>query len=335
MSDRKFTLLCEEVGLSVGAKDRVNEYIKKAIREAIEESNKIRIEVVIGSSFYNPSKIKSAYVFDKNEKMEELYFKLEELLEKEGCGDLYLGINNSYYYNGKSIVMNTCAENYYNEIATLVSHFKVNGVLEILCSDLGDELDDSELDDEVDNEEDNPNKPWNYSVISMIPPKFYYGNQLEVCELYLGIDNGYSYNVISMIPPQSYYVNQLEVCELYLGIEKQSDEMVQGQPTNDSNRKTIRIRQKTNVAEKEKINQTNEVHNNWIRLTENNAHKYVGHQVRYQSRGVQKEHNMLTFADSGKSIKIDNDGDLGCCLNVKRKIYVCINSKRKTPRKKR
>ena len=72
-------------------------------------------------------------------------------------------------------------------------------------------------------------------------------------------------------------------------------------------------------------NHTNEVRNNWIRLTENNAHKYVGHRVRYKSRGVQKEHNILTVAESGKSIKIDNDGDLGTRLNVKRKIYVCIS----------
>ena len=79
----------------------------------------------------------------------------------------------------------------------------------------------------------------------------------------------------------------------------------------------------TRKETEEKINQTNEVH------------KYVGHQVRYQSRGVQKEHNILTVADSGKSINIDNDGDLGCRLNVKRKIDVCINTKSKTIRMKR
>jgi len=62
----------------------------------------------------------------------------------------------------------------------------------------------------------------------------------------------------------------------------------------------------------------------WVRLSEYDAHKYVGHKVRYQSRGTRKEHYILHVAASGKSIKIDNDGDLGNCLNVSRKIYVCI-----------
>jgi hypothetical protein len=119
-------------------KEKINKYIETAI----EESKKITIEVVIGS-FDNPSKIKRTYVFDKNEKMKELYLKLEELLEKEGC-ELYLGHDMWYRYNGKDIAINTCADDNYNETATLVSHFEVNGVLEILCTDLGDESDDSE-----------------------------------------------------------------------------------------------------------------------------------------------------------------------------------------------
>ena len=66
----------------------------------------------------------------------------------------------------------------------------------------------------------------------------------------------------------------------------------------------------------------------WVRLTEYDAPKYVGHKVRYQSRGTRKEHHILRVAASGKSIKIDNDGDLGTYLNVGssgRKIYVCIS----------
>lgn len=146
MSDQQLKLLCEELGLNGEGEEKIKKYIEKAI----EESKKITIEVVIGT-FDNPDKIKRKYVLDKNAKMEELYDILEELLEEEGC-KLHLGIDNYYEYNGEMIEMNTSADDYYNETATLVSHFEVNGVLEILCSDLGDELDDELVDSEVDNE---------------------------------------------------------------------------------------------------------------------------------------------------------------------------------------
>ena len=186
MSDQQLKLLCEELGLNGEGKEKIKKYIEKAI----EESKKIKIEVVIGS-FDNPSKIKRTYVFDKNEKMEELYFKLEELLEKEGC-ELYLGLDNWYRYNGKDIAINTCADDYYNETATLVSHFEVNGVLEILCLDLGDELVDelvdSEVENEVDNEVDNEEE-WDYEKIRSNPNIFNWGRDREYYDM-SDIDDG-------------------------------------------------------------------------------------------------------------------------------------------------
>ena len=170
MSDLELKLLCEELGLNGEGKEKINKYIEKAI----EESKKITIEVVIGT-YDNPDKIKRKYVLDKNATMEVLYDILEELLEEEGC-KLDLGTNNWYSYNRKDIVMNTYAEDYYNETATLVSHFEVNGVLEILCSDLGDELDDelvdSEVENVVENEEDNSSVDvveWDYEQICSNP----------------------------------------------------------------------------------------------------------------------------------------------------------------------
>ena len=62
-----------------------------------------------------------------------------------------------------------------------------------------------------------------------------------------------------------------------------------------------------------------------IRLTKYNAHKYVGHRVKYKSRGVDKEHHILKVSISGKSIKIDNEGDLESFLQiVSRRVYVNV-----------
>ena len=62
----------------------------------------------------------------------------------------------------------------------------------------------------------------------------------------------------------------------------------------------------------------------WIRLTMKNVHKYIGHRVRYKSRGQVKINRIVSIADSRKSIKIDNDGDLGKTLNISRRIEVNI-----------
>ena len=129
--------LCEELGLTGECISKVNDYMEKAINEAIERSKKITIKVKIGT-YENACKIERELVFDKNDKLEELCRKVNDLLEEEGC-ELYLGIDLSYSYNGEQIWMSEDAEGYYNEIATLESHFKVDGVLEIVCLDLGDE----------------------------------------------------------------------------------------------------------------------------------------------------------------------------------------------------
>ena len=129
--------LCEEFGLTAECISKVNDYMERAIKEAIERSKKITIKVKIGT-YDNPGKIERRYVFDKNEKLEELYVKMNALLKEEGC-ELYLGADNRYTYNGEEMWLRENAEEYYNEHVTMVSQFEVDGVLEILCLDLGDE----------------------------------------------------------------------------------------------------------------------------------------------------------------------------------------------------
>ena len=133
--------LCKELDLSDEVKERLNVYmekaIKEAIKEAIEESKKIRIKVKIGT-YDKRGKIEREFVFDKNDKLEELYVKLNGLLKEEGC-ELFLGTDNSYTYNGEDMWLREYADDYYNEFVTMVSQFEVDGVLEIVCLDLGDE----------------------------------------------------------------------------------------------------------------------------------------------------------------------------------------------------
>lgn len=129
--------LCKELNLCVEAEERLNVYMEKAINEAIERSKKITIKVEIGT-FDKPGKIESELVFDKNDKLEDLFCKVNDLLEEEGC-ELFLGIDLNYSYNGKEIWLEEYADDYYNENVTMVSHFEVDGVLEIMCLDLGDE----------------------------------------------------------------------------------------------------------------------------------------------------------------------------------------------------
>ena len=129
--------LCKELNLSEEAEDRLNDYMEKAINEAIERSKKITIKVKIGT-YDNPGKIERRYVFDKNDKLEELFWKLNGLLKEEGC-ELFLGTDNRYTYNGENIWLREDADDYYNEYVTMVSHFEVDGVLEILTLYLGDE----------------------------------------------------------------------------------------------------------------------------------------------------------------------------------------------------
>ena len=119
--------LCEELGLTAECISKVNDYMEKAIKEAIERSKKITIKVKIA---YENVKIERELVFDKNDKLEELFWKVNDLLEEEGC-ELYLGNELSYSYNGEEIWLNEYAEDYYNENVTMVSHFEVDGVLEI------------------------------------------------------------------------------------------------------------------------------------------------------------------------------------------------------------
>ena len=119
--------LCEELGLTAECISKVNDYMEKAIKEAIERSKKITIKVKIA---YENVKIERELVFDKNDKLEELFWKVNDLLEEEGC-ELYLGTELSYSYNGEEIWLNEYAEDYYNENVTMVSHFEVDGVLEI------------------------------------------------------------------------------------------------------------------------------------------------------------------------------------------------------------
>ena len=140
--------LCKELKLSVEAKERLNDYMEKAINEAIERSKKITIKVKIAYVAFDDTwvdddskrsienvKIERELVFDKNDKLEELFWKVNDLLEEEGC-ELYLGNELSYSYNGEEIWLNEYAEDYYNENVTMVSHFEVDGVLEIWSLDL-------------------------------------------------------------------------------------------------------------------------------------------------------------------------------------------------------
>lgn len=129
--------LCEELDLSDEGKERLNDYMEKAIKEAIEESKKIKIKVKIGT-YDKGGKIERELVFDKNDKVEELFRRVNDLLEEEGC-ELFLGRDNSYSYNGEDMWLMEYADDNYNENVTMVSHFKVDGVLEILCLYLGDE----------------------------------------------------------------------------------------------------------------------------------------------------------------------------------------------------
>ena len=91
--------LCEELGLTAECISKVNDYMEKAIKEAIERSKKITIKVKIA---YENVKIERELVFDKNDKLEELFWKVNDLLEEEGC-ELYLGNELSYSYNGEEI----------------------------------------------------------------------------------------------------------------------------------------------------------------------------------------------------------------------------------------
>tara|TARA_B100000035_G_scaffold127546_1_gene108464 strand:+ start:449 stop:883 length:435 start_codon:yes stop_codon:yes gene_type:complete len=129
--------LCEELDLSDEAKERLNDYMEKAINSAIENSKRITIKVRIGT-YDNPGKIERELVFDKNDKLEELFWKLNGILKEEGC-ELFLGTDNRYTYNGEDIWLREDADDYYNEHVTMVSHFEVDGVLEILTLYLGDE----------------------------------------------------------------------------------------------------------------------------------------------------------------------------------------------------
>ena len=133
--------LYKDLDLSVEVKEILNkrwtDYMEKTIKESIEESKKITIKVRIGT-YDNRGKIERELVFDKNDKLEELFWKLNDILKEEGC-ELFLGTDNRYTYNGEDIWLREDAEDYYNENVTMVSHFEVDGVLEILCLDLGDE----------------------------------------------------------------------------------------------------------------------------------------------------------------------------------------------------
>ena len=90
--------LCKELDLSDEVKERLNDYMEKAINEAIEESKKIKIKVKIGT-YDKSGKIERELVFDKNDKLEELFRRVNDLLKEEGC-ELFLGIDNWYTYNG-------------------------------------------------------------------------------------------------------------------------------------------------------------------------------------------------------------------------------------------
>lgn len=133
--------LYNDLDLSDEVKEILNkrwkDYMEKAINEAIEESKKITIKVQIGT-YEKPGKIERELVFDKNDKLEELFRRVNDLLKEEGC-ELFLGIDNIYTYNGEEIWLTEDAEDYYNENVTMVSQFEVDGVLEIVCLDLGDD----------------------------------------------------------------------------------------------------------------------------------------------------------------------------------------------------
>ena len=143
--------LCEELDLSDEAKERLNDYMEKAINSAIENSKRITIKVRIGT-YDNPGKIERELVFDKNDKLEELFWKLNGILKEEGC-ELFLGTDNRYTYNGEDIWLREDADDYYNEHVTMVSQFEVDGVLEIVTLYLGDE----------DSSEDSSEREWSVS----------------------------------------------------------------------------------------------------------------------------------------------------------------------------
>ena len=103
-------------------------------------------------TYDNPGKIERTYVFDKNDKLEELYVKLNALLKEEGC-ELDLGTDNRYIYNGEDMWLREDADDYYNEHVTMVSQFEVDGVLEIVTLYLGDE----------DSSEDSSEREWSVS----------------------------------------------------------------------------------------------------------------------------------------------------------------------------
>ena len=76
---------------------------------------------------YENVKIERELVYDKNDKLEELFRKVNDQQEEEGY-ELFLG---------EEIWLSEDVEDNYNENVSMVSHFKVDGVLEILCVGLG------------------------------------------------------------------------------------------------------------------------------------------------------------------------------------------------------
>jgi len=62
-----------------------------------------------------------------------------------------------------------------------------------------------------------------------------------------------------------------------------------------------------------------------VRLTSDNAKNYIGHNIRFTSRGESVIKKILGVSDSGKSIKIDHPDLKNSLEIVNRKVYVILS----------
>ena len=60
---------------------------------------------------------------------------------------------------------------------------------------------------------------------------------------------------------------------------------------------------------------------NLTRLTPENAHQFIGHKIRFQTRGQFLVKEIRSVSPSGHTIYIDHP-DLNNCLQIKRRIEV-------------
>ena len=125
-------LLCKSLGFTPEQIEIANARILKNISEEIDESDMLKIKVKIikmkdKKREEGKTIIDSDLVFDRKEYIQELYIKLENVLEMHGI-ELELGMDNRYKYNGEYINLNEDTEDFNQK---LKDKFKEDGVLEI------------------------------------------------------------------------------------------------------------------------------------------------------------------------------------------------------------